>query len=220
VGISEAGRPCPRRLAYGIAGLPPARLGGQTASWYATVGTAVHALLEQAFGTHGGNTEGGRPRYLTEQRVDCGDGVVGTLDLYDRVEHTIVDFKTAGRSTLDKVRRHGPSDTHRTQVQLYGYGAERAGLPVKRVSLLYVPRNGLLEDSQEWSEDYDSRVAEAAIERIRGIRWLVKKHAFDAPLKVRAESDRCGECPWFDPRARPNGAMCPGVNIKQDGDMT
>src|SRR5690606_22301369 len=138
---SEIGIPCDRCLGHKLAGTPevPGPL-----PWLPTVGTAVHAWLDEAFtdATLRLAGEGREARWISEAKVDVGeiDGVTitGSCDLYDIETATTVDWKVVGASTL-RLAKAGPSPTYRAQGHLYGRGWTRAGRPVRRVAIFYLP---------------------------------------------------------------------------------
>src|SRR5262245_59886330 len=65
-GPSEIGHPCQRRIGYILLGLPEVNADPAMA-WKPTIGTAVHAWLEQAL--HAENADTGTHRYQVEQTV-------------------------------------------------------------------------------------------------------------------------------------------------------
>lgn len=97
LGPSEIGDPCARRLAYKLTGTPKTR--ELSTPWRPTVGTAVHAWLEEAFATYNQTAKYGFPftRWLLETSIDAGpmagDRLTGHSDMYDRVTCTAIDWK-------------------------------------------------------------------------------------------------------------------------------
>ncbi|GAA2178496.1 hypothetical protein GCM10009785_01280 [Brooklawnia cerclae] len=97
IGPSEVGIECDRRLAYKLLKFPEP----ERDNWKATVGTAVHAWMEEVFDAYNlAHPEfGGQERYLIENRVSAGVvphldyQLEGNCDLYDRVTATVVDWK-------------------------------------------------------------------------------------------------------------------------------
>lgn len=175
LGPSELGEPCARKIAYRIAG---AATLNRTDPWPALVGTAIHAWLEQAIGKF--QAQAGAVRWLTETTVMVDDLVAGHVDLYDKETKSVIDFKTMNTDNLKKCRESGkPSESHRTQVHLYGMGMIRAGYPVERVGLIGLPRSGWLSGMWVWSEVYDEQIAAAALSRMYGIAEQVLELAVD-----------------------------------------
>lgn len=207
VGPSELGEPCARKIAYRIAGVRP--LNQNMDPWPATVGTAVHAWLEQAIGKF--QAAAGAVRWLTETTVQVDDLVTGHVDLYDLETRSVWDFKTLNSDNIKKYRESGPIPNHRAQVHLYGKGMIRGGYPVDRVGLIGLPRSGWLSGMWVWSEVYDERIASEALSRMYGIAEQVLELAVDEhPEQIKAieatPSQLCTLCDFYRP-GLPNG--CP-----------
>lgn len=209
LGPSEVGIECARRIGYRLADVTPVNTGD---GWLATIGTATHAWLERVFSR--ANQRLGHPRFLMEQRVTvgtlAGEPVVGSTDLYDRVTCTVVDFKILGKSTLDRLRKKGPSDQYRTQGHLYGRGWATAGHPVDRVAIWGLPRNSPLRDAHLWAEPYDERVATGALTRVEGIASLTSAMGTGALALLPTADSYCSYCPFFRSGATDLGTGCPG----------
>lgn len=200
IGPSEVGQACGRRLAYKMLGHEERE---RETPWLPTIGTAVHAWLEEALDRENQRwiESCGQPRYYTERRVNTGEygdvAVTGSADAYDRVTATVIDWKIVGPTTLKKYRSKGPGSQYRTQAHLYGRGFSRAGLPVERVMIVFLPRNGKLEDAYIWHEPYDETVATEALQRLAGIALAVNALGTGAPAHIETVDDYCGFCPFF-----------------------
>ena len=140
LGPSEIGSECDREVAGKLAGLEATN--HVTDPWPSVVGTAVHAWMEEAFTADG-------PRWLTERKVTPApdapareNGHTGTADLFDLRTATLIDHKILGRSTHDKLVRHGPPAHYRARLLLFARGYQLAGVPVRRVALAAWPRAG------------------------------------------------------------------------------
>jgi hypothetical protein len=215
IGPSEVGDPCQRRVGYRIAGIPPVNT--ETDPWAAIVGTSIHAWLDQAITTWA--TATGDKSWQTETKVAIADFLQGTSDAYNRELACVVDHKGASNEVIRKVQQHGPPVSYVTQVQCYGLGYERLGLPVRKVALAFYPRSGWLRDMYVWTSDYDRSVAEQAIARLQQIATQIMSldilnlsHRWE---DIEASpSNSCGFCPWYDPdRDLERGASdkgCPG----------
>lgn len=201
VGCSGLGVACQRQLAYRIKGVPGRK---RTTSWVATIGTSVHAYLEQIFAAD--------DRYLTEQPISVThDGITipGTIDLYDKETKTVVDFKVVGDTTLSNAKRGKLSDQYATQVQLYGLGLTQAGEQVDKVAILFLPKTKELSDAVFVERDFNPTMARQALSRYAIIKLAV---ANDAPMKDFTPTDApCIWCEWFDPAATDIDKGCPGV---------
>lgn len=226
IGPSEIGTPCTRRLAFMVTQGRPSG-GPSSASWRSSVGTAVHSYLANVFAEHNLETHeaAGYSRFLIESTVDVGEiggvSVQGSSDLYDRVTATVVDWKIVGPATIKSAKANGPAPRYQTQVQLYGRGFTRRGLPVERVSIMFLPSSGDIRDAYMWSTDYDESVAVAALTRANATLHAVEATgpAVMIPLLPTAD-DYCTSCPWFVPQAREaSGIACPGHNRKAVGPL-
>lgn len=214
IGPSEAGTPCDRQLAMKLLNIEPVN---PQEGWAPFVGTAVHAELANMFEWANGSGSG---RYVTEMSVSLGSEHVprGTLDLLDRVLYVISDHKLMGRYTLDKLRKEGPSETYRKQIQIYGLGAELAGERVEEVAIIGWPRQeSSLDKLYVYVEKYDRRVAEEAIDRVARIAQEVK--ARQGPGTPRESmsvarqfemADDCRWCPFNLPGDKEGVRGCPG----------
>lgn len=163
IGPSEVGNPCDRCLIHKLAGTPEINT---DAAWLPFIGTATHAALADFFMAANGD----RARFLVEATVSVGTiggvDITGHADLFDLVRRRVNDWKIVGKTTLDKVRRHGPSAVYRIQAHLYGRGFTRRGLPVDTVGIHFLPRNSTsLHDAIVWEEPYDEQVALDALHR-------------------------------------------------------
>jgi hypothetical protein len=223
IGPSGLGTPCLRKLAYGLTETPTAV--ARRVAWLPVIGTAVHAWLAEALiGTPlyaaVDPQDYGSRRFLVETRVNVGrvNGVdiVGSADLYDRVTCTVVDHKVVGATTLRRARA-GPSDTYRVQIHCYGRGFVRRGLPVERVAILYLPRNGDLREAVLWTERYDETVATQALQRADAVVLGVKVAGATAIIpSLPTADDYCTSCPWFRPNVTPSALSCPGHTDPSD----
>lgn len=221
LGPSEIGDPCARRIGHKLLGTP-ART--RPAAWKPTVGTAVHAWLEQQFDLDNlaklGHLEG-QERWLVETRVTAGfapevEQLVGTpwlagsCDLYDRVTATVIDHKVVGPRQLKKYRAQGAGALYRTQAHTYGLGWANRGFPVEAVAICFLPRDGDLSDAHWWSEPWDRQVALDAIERYRAIAATVTTLGTSAPAVLPTADAYCTFCPYYASGVTDLAAACPG----------
>lgn len=210
IGPSEIGTPCPRKLGYKLAGVPEVN---RRTAWRPTVGTAVHSWLADAFMAY--NDSQGFSRFLVELRVDVGDingqPITGSVDLYDRVTCTAVDWKIVGPTTLKKARTSGPSDTYRTQVNLYGRGIIRRGLPVDSVAVMFLPVSGELSQAVYRPMPYDEMAAVQALSRAIGVDAAIRTAGPQAVLPgLPTQEDFCQGCSWFSPGSQTPAVSCAG----------
>jgi hypothetical protein len=210
LGPSEIGDPCARKLAYRLLDHP--RTNTDSDPWAAIVGTAVHAWLADAFLAQ--NARLGRPRWLVETRLEIRPGLIGSCDLFDADELTVIDHKVLGATTMRKYSSEGPPDVYVAQAHLYGLGWHRLGVPVRDVALAMYPRSGLLSGLRIWSQPWDPAAAQAALDRHDAI--LAAADALDCEHNPAAFKDlprepghSCTYCQWLQP-GPDTGNGCPG----------
>jgi hypothetical protein len=217
IGPSEMGDPCDRRIGYRLAEIP--EVNDRFDPWAAIVGTSIHSWLDKAITdwmvAHDSSA------WKTETPVPVHAGGGGTSDCFHVEEQCVIDHKGAGPSVMKKMVRDGPPPGYVVQVQLYGYGYERLGYPVKKVALAFYPRAGWLRDMYVWTADYDRDVAIAAMDRVSRIAQnviaqdvLTEGHEHRWNQIDASPSDSCGFCPWFTPdrdaEVGANATGCPG----------
>jgi PD-(D/E)XK nuclease superfamily len=214
IGPSEIGDPCDRRIGYRLANIPI--INDRVDPWAGIVGTALHSWLEKAVAAWGDFQ--GTSEWWTETTLRH-DFMEGHADLYNTRYEAVIDWKSASKDIIAQAKNHGPSPGYKIQTQMYGYLFEQAGRPVKRVSLVFLPRAGWLYEMYVWSAPYDRSVAENALNRMFGIAQQVldldvlnKSHRWE---QIDATPGKgCGFCPWFEARRDPERAAddtgCPG----------
>ncbi len=210
LGPSEIGTPCDRRLAMSLMGIPPVNAGGD--GWAAFVGTCTHEGMANIYTF----ADAGTGRYAVELPVFTGSPTVprGTTDLLDRRDGTVVDWKVMGAYSLKKFKAEGPSATYRTQAHVYGLGAERSGERVKSVAIVGLPRAGSsLDEMHVWTEKYDRRFAQAALDRVERIGARLNG---DTRMKLEIAAtidvaDDCRYCPFHLKKDAGMQKGCPGA---------
>jgi len=214
IGPSEVGQACARRLGYKLAGFPERE---QPPNWKATIGTAVHSWLEDAFGQDNRRCAraGGPDRWATETRVTVGatatlGKISGSCDLYDRVTGTVLDHKIVGPSQLKHYRASGPSAQYRTQAHLYGRGLHLLGLPVETVAICFLPRNGDISEAYLWHESWDEQVALDGLDRLEGIAVAINFAGTAALAALPTAPVWCRNCPFFKAGSTDPAQGCPG----------
>jgi len=214
LGPSEIGDPCDRRIGYRLAGVPGCNTDFDP--WAAIVGTALHGWLDQAVQAWMGGQS--QPVWLTETTL-VNDFIEGHADLYSKEFAAVIDWKSAGPDVFKRVKRDGPSPGYRIQTQIYGALFEQAGYPVRKVSLVFLPRAGWLKDMYVWSANYDREIANNAMARVFRIAQqmldldiLNQSHMWEQLDPVFSNS--CGFCPFYDPGRDPergaDSTGCPG----------
>jgi hypothetical protein len=219
LGPSEIGEACTRRLAYKLADIPETRT--FKAAWRPTVGTAVHAWLEEAFIIHNGQYRetAGTVRFFIEHRINAGHcagfDLEGSCDLYDRVTATAIDWKIIGPTAHKKLGTdlragRGPRDTYRTQLHTYGLGWTRRNMPVDTVMLVALPAAGELDDALVWHEPFDPTIAQTAMARLDRIHALTTALGLQAALNItNGQLRMVGAAHLTDPTAPADTAALP-----------
>ena len=192
IGPSGLGEECDRALVAALMELPRR---AEPPNWRAAVGTAVHAYLERML------TD---PRWICETRVQVGRiggrPVFGSVDLYDYSTATVIDWKTKSHTQMSHHRRNGPGQKYIVQAQCYGVGMRATGLAVKRVMVIFLPRDGELHDAFFWSAPFDPYVAALAMERANRLYLLASTFGHQA---VMAQFPPC-HSEWCRTCADPN----------------
>lgn len=226
LGPSELGHHCHRQLVGKMAGVAFGHGGGNRLHdpWASVVGTALHALFEQAFqwdAREGINLE----RWATECRVTPDPLAVqphpGTADLYDFTYNTLGDHKCQSEAIRTRLRRDGPPFHYYIQLLLYAIGYMNLGFPVERIALISWPRTkSTLDDLYVWEKTITNADLLAVEEVLK--KTVIREDAaqlvsqgrlgfFEVPA-TPSESD-CQYCPFFNPAAMEDGtsAGCPGT---------
>lgn len=204
LGPSEFGTECERKLVYKLQGTTPFGH-GSGANWPAIVGTGVHTWFANMM-TH---ANGDRGRYLIEHGVTIVEGeVTGTLDLYDRVQRRVRDWKFPSLRAVHKYRREGVGTQYRTQGQIYGMGLAMAGETPKDIAVVMIARDAASIDQGIHVEifPYQPDVANEAIARYRRLKETADSGVY--PLDVTPTmSALCNYCPFMAPGVP---GACPG----------
>lgn len=206
VGMSEIGRACARRLAYKMGDTAPVNLSDPLR---ALVGAGVHAVMAETFR----RLDGGSGRFLVESPV-LYRGVPGTLDLFDRLTGTVVDWKTTLRAKIGRLRVDGPSAEYQTQIQMYAAALTAQGEDVRAVALVFVPVDSVLTDLYAWRAAPDLARADAAVDRLHGLHAAELESAdgrFPRPSQVDASpGPLCKWCDYHNPRSTDTDHSCKG----------
>lgn len=173
IGPSEIGNPCPRGLIAALFDLPKLPEPPNLRAW---VGTQMHAGMEgimaDSFMQHAADS----PRYLLEHKVTvgeiAGEPLTGSVDCFDVLSGTVVDYKSKSKTRLLDHRRHGPGLTYRVQAHSYGLGMFNAGYDVNQVMFLFLPRDGEFSDIFYWAEPFDPQIALDALTRANQLHAL------------------------------------------------
>lgn len=217
VGPSEIGG-CERKLTWKLAyGGDGNRPGG----WASFKGTIMHSWLDETFKGVERYMPDGSQRFFSDLKLDPIVPVVngGTLDLYDLLYETVVDWKVPGDGTMDKARAGNLAVGYYIQAQTYGLGLHRTGRPVQRVGLAFLPQCGdeLHKKAVFRFWKFDPDVSWRALHNVERLHNMLQ---VASPAKVmeiaKTMSDFCQSCP----AAIMNGdrrAICPGASAAGSG---
>jgi hypothetical protein len=181
IGPSELGG-CRRRVYHRIHKTPVVNDDVLTLS--AVMGTAIHGHIEKVIHV----LDPTKHRFETEIEVEA-EGIKGHIDVYDRLNHEVMDWKTT------KIKNLGyfPTQQQRWQVQVYGWLMDKNGYHVEKVTLVAISRDGDERDIVYYSEDYDPKVALQAIE------WLQQIQLRTEPPAPERDVSFCKHyCPYYD----------------------
>jgi hypothetical protein len=180
----------------------------QPDQWLATIGTAVHSWLADAY------IEANRgvvpARYHVEHRVEVAEGLAGNVDLYDAERKLVLDWKVVGDTSLKRSKAHGPGDQYRTQIHLYGLGFRNKGHEVDHVGIAFLPRGGSLRGLHIHVEPFDESVALAGIERLNAAKQFVDLLGNKAIEQLPGTEAFCHFCPFYLPASTDLQVGCPG----------
>jgi hypothetical protein len=213
MGPSEIGYECDRRLAMSLMGIERVNPGGD--GWAAWIGTQGHRGLEEMFTWASANSG----RFATEMRLEFPSKLVpkGTADILDRVLGELGDFKFMGEYSLKKLIQQGPPPHYRVQAHVYGLGATLAGEKIRRVAIYGLPRAGSsLDGMYVWTEKFDKKLAEAALDRVERISGEIDRlygGAEHSQMDAAAEfstADECRYCPFHLKGDKEMKRGCPG----------
>lgn len=211
IGPSQIGSPCNRWLAYKLGDIPA--VGLKKTPWRAAVGTAVHEQFAEWL--HRYNEVHGF-RYLSETRVWVGDlypgrPITGHMDAFDTWTGTVIDLKTGTKNVLDEARSGYVNPVYETQLSLYGQGAVNAGLPVRNVGILSVPRDGELTTAVWNVKPHDPDRGQRGLARAGAIAQMVDTLGPRAAAMQPAAEYYCGTCDWYQPGSTDLTIGCPGA---------
>ena len=200
VGPSELGG-CRRKVWYRLNDQPETNDNELKLS--AIMGTAIHAEIEKAITIADPKGE----KYWVETSVEY-NGMKAHIDLYIPETGDVIDWKTVKVKNLS----YFPSLQQRWQVQVYGYLLDKSGKGSPRtVNLVAIARDGDERDVRVYSEPYDPKLAEDALNWLSAI-----KESADAPGPERDQNYCKFYCKYFDE----SGEMgCTGLKkerIKED----
>lgn len=214
IGPSEVGG-CPTKVAWKMHyGGSSDREGG----WAAWKGTVLHKELDDIFKSTDRRMPDGSQRFFSDLKLRQVSPLVngGTLDLFDLMTRTVIDWKAPGDWTMRAVRGGKLSPAYFIQSQVYALGLEEMGYPVARVGLAFLPMCG----DDLWGSargsifrfwPYDRTYALGALDYVRRINDMIEVAGITKVLEVLPKrSDFCSSCPAFV-GSGDRRATCPGV---------
>lgn len=173
------------------------------------MGTAIHTYIQEAFTAQDPFGE----RYMMEQEVADDGMLVGHVDMYDKINYEVIDWKTTKKSNLG----YFPSKQQRWQVQLYGYLLELNNYRVDNVTLVAIPRDGDERDIVYHTEPYDIEIAHEAL------NWLGATLSGEMPEPEKDPSFCKFYCGFYDetgtkgcagrPKAEAEGAVIDDATV-------
>jgi hypothetical protein len=184
IGPSEFGG-CARKLWYKLN--DQEKTNPNTLSLASILGTGIHSHLQKIF--HEQDPWG--DRFILEGEFEFPEeDLVGHVDMYDKENAEVIDWKTSTKSNLG---RYFPSKAQRWQVQLYGLLVNRGGHDVKTVTLVGIPRDGDERDIVYHSEPFDPEVCKEAL------AWLKEVREATTPPPAEKDASFCKHyCGFYD----------------------
>jgi hypothetical protein len=177
-----------RRQVYHILKESP-KVNTETESLASILGTFIHAGIAEAIKREdpfGDN-------FIIEQQVTFGN-LKGHVDLFIKDLGLVVDWKTTKKASL----RYFPKLQQRMQVQVYGYLLSQNGHEVKNVSLVAIPRDGIMTEIRAHVEPYDEALALEGLAWLNDLRALVALNG-PAPEPTERLNFCANYCDYYDP---------------------
>jgi hypothetical protein len=207
IGPSEVGQECTRKLAYKLLDWDKVNesSGG---NWAAQVGTAIHSHLEGIFSKF-------PDRFEVESKVKIRANLSGTVDLYDKENGIVIDWKTTSPANVKEKRSSGATQQQIIQVMLYAYGKAQEGHDVKQVGLAFLPTGGQISDMHLELHPYNEQIAVGALQRLDNVYELlstvdVEKSPSMWAVIPAVASRNCNYCPYFRPFSTDLSVACNG----------
>ena len=160
----------------------------------AIMGTAIHTTIYEALKAHDIFGDD----YILEEGFS-DEYFKGHCDFYSRETQTVYDWKTV---TLAKLAKGGlPTKQQKMQVNIYASLIAQQ-YPVKRVGLVFIPRDGKMSDIVAWEDDYNPELVEEAR------AWVAEVKAMQTPPppEKSAKFWCANYCEYYDR----TGAGCQG----------
>lgn len=152
----------------------------------AIMGTAIHEAIAKGLALINPFDD------LVIESEYATEDIKGHTDLYIKSEEMVVDWKTI---TLAKIKNSKWVDRQKNmQIQVYGYLLEEHGIPVKKVALGGIPRDGWRwSDFVDYIVPYDRNIA------LEGINWVRDIKQMDTPPEPEETPFFCKNfCGFYD----------------------
>ena len=181
IGVSSLGG-CKAQVWHIINKTPKTNFG--TENLASLMGTAFHSIIQNALQKYDLFGQD----FVLEQEIN---GVVkGHADFYSRSAKLLADWKTV---TLKKLEGgFKPTTQQKWQVQTYAYMLNQAGIPVEKVALVAIPRDGRKRDITAWIADYDEQTA------LQALKWLDEVKNMPAPIPEKPAYFCNDYCQFYD----------------------
>lgn len=203
IGSSEVGWLCERRTGYKVNQVPPSNVAADKGRLRRAIGTGVHLVFANVFA----RLDMGSGQFLVEKPV-IYKGIPGTADLVFRLGEVVIDWKTAKKAKIARVRKEGVPRHYQVQAQLYAAALIEMGEVIRHVAVVYVPidcdNDEDLEQIYVWMTPVNQTVADDAVARVERLRNV-------SPAEVPARPDRmCTYCAHYLPGSTNLNVGCPG----------
>lgn len=200
LGGSEVGQKCRRRLAYRLTGTPVVNVRDPIKP--TIIGGGGHMAIAE------GLARIDPQRYMIEAPV-IYRGIPGHVDCYDRFKRWVIDWKITGTKRLRRYRTEGVPANYVTQINIYAAGLIAAGFPVDLVAVVFIDRDGEVDDVYAWTAKPDQRIADEAINVLDQLRAELAAGRRAADIEPWT-SPLCRYCPNYNPLASDLTLACPG----------
>jgi len=169
----------------------------ETESLAAIIGTALHATIAESMK----NIDPFGDDFLIEEGFSTPD-LKGHVDLYIKSTKTVVDWKTSTKKKLAQF----PSEQQIMQVNLYGHLLIANGYAVDTVSLVCIPRDGMMSDVKVWQAPYSQEIAN------QGLAWVRDLQETLSPPEPEKHRRFCESfCEYYNSNAGMEGIGCAGM---------
>ena len=167
------------------------------------VGTGIHLVLADMFR----RIDNGRGRWLIEHPVEYM-GIPGSADAYDRRKRLLIDWKSTAKSKIRRIAKDGPPQRYIVQSQLYAQALRAIGEDPQRIAIVYLARDGSLDDLFVCPMAVDKDIADAGVARLNNIKKALEVK--NAGSIAATPSNLCGWCDYCQPGTTNLNAACPG----------